>query len=548
MKTSLIVYDLCRNYLKDHRASLPAEVYEKISGYLRSRNIPKLASVSDEFVDIGYHDVVSFRILRQVSAFFKKHRDLSDETKCAANASTLFFEAEKRCRITNRRLDYYYTKLDRLDPDLRYWLARMERYIALALGSFDDFLSDLPQRVRITSGATATRSRRESLPHRKVSKRITCTRSAEPYLQALSLFYGYGTLKIRYAERNRVLAVPKNWKTHRIIACEPDGNLPLQLAFDSWAKSCLRRLGHDLTDQFRNQRLAKLGSISGKIATLDLAAASDCLAYNTVAWLLPQSWFQYLANVRSSMYSFNGVEGRYAKFSSMGNGATFSLETLIFSAATAAVGASINSVYGDDIIVNTEVYTDLVKLLRFLGFRINEDKSFHEGPFRESCGKDYFNGVDVTPFYLRYEDRRKSTISHIVNNCVPLAVDGHLWEFLKDLIVSEKLPLVPVNMNTQSGVMIDVSSAYSQGLIRSKHHVPYFKAFVEKRKHWKGWGERFLFLWYLKRYTGQNDAPPIKWNMFAYSVQGSEVPSPIAKIVRKWVYWLPVPADRKSVV
>jgi hypothetical protein len=39
--------------------------------------------------------------------------------------------------------------------------------------------------------------------------------------------------------------------------------------------------------------------------------------------------------------------------------------------------------------------------LEALGFQINQHKSFFEGPFRESCGKDFFRGFSVRPVYLK---------------------------------------------------------------------------------------------------------------------------------------------------
>jgi hypothetical protein len=99
----------------------------------------------------------------------------------------------------------------------------------------------------------------------------------------------------------------------------------------------------------------------------------------------------------------------YRKVSSMGNGFTFELQSLIFYSAIQAVfelcpklGVDRRCrVYGDDIIVPTPHARPLIELLSFLGFKTNEEKSFIDGPFRESCGKHYFLGHDVTPFYIR---------------------------------------------------------------------------------------------------------------------------------------------------
>jgi hypothetical protein len=91
------------------------------------------------------------------------------------------------------------------------------------------------------------------------------------------------------------------------------------------------------------------------------------------------------------------------KFSSMGNGFTFELESLIFWALSKSVSDFV-SVYGDDIIVDSTCRDRFVDLFRFCGFTTNESKSFWSGPFRESCGKHYFQGTDVTPIYQKDSD------------------------------------------------------------------------------------------------------------------------------------------------
>jgi hypothetical protein len=93
----------------------------------------------------------------------------------------------------------------------------------------------------------------------------------------------------------------------------------------------------------------------------------------------------------------------------MGNGFTFELQSLLFYAAVLTVFDLFPSigkdrrcrVYGDDIILPTAYAGIFVEFLSWLGFTTNPDKSFVDGPFRESCGKHYFLGDDVTPFYIR---------------------------------------------------------------------------------------------------------------------------------------------------
>ena len=88
----------------------------------------------------------------------------------------------------------------------------------------------------------------------------------------------------------------------------------------------------------------------------------------------------------------------------MGNGFTFPLETLIFWALTASAcegDVDSVSVYGDDIICPRERADDVIDTLTMCGFKINLEKSFVEGPFRESCGCDYYKGIDIRPFYKK---------------------------------------------------------------------------------------------------------------------------------------------------
>jgi hypothetical protein len=53
-------------------------------------------------------------------------------------------------------------------------------------------------------------------------------------------------------------------------------------------------------------------------------------------------------------------------------------------------------VYGDDIIVPADYAASVIRSLEDFGLRVNADKSFWTGRFRESCGKEYFAGDDVS--------------------------------------------------------------------------------------------------------------------------------------------------------
>jgi hypothetical protein len=159
--------------------------------------------------------------------------------------------------------------------------------------------------------------------------------------------------------------------------------------------------------------MAKTSSVTREFATLDLSNASDTVCRNLVKILLPPTWFESLDDLRSKATLIEGRWVHLEKFSSMGNGFTFELETLIFASLCCATlrklgrAGTLGSdvfVFGDDIIVPTVIVREVIAVLRFSGFELNEEKSFFgDEPFRESCGGDYYDGFPVRPFYLKDE-------------------------------------------------------------------------------------------------------------------------------------------------
>jgi len=480
MEPTDVVYCISRCYIEDYQSVIDPGLYAYVHGSIRARNLAALSQCSSYF-DGAKHSIMDWRVLRQVEAFFKKNALFAQKDSCASAAKESFLEAERKCAITNLRLDYCYSQRDKLQPDLRLQLARMERYIRNVLGDFQSFLSVLPRYVKVTAGATASSSRRNSIPQLKLKMKLHATHGAESYLRALYRFFGFEPPEIVYTSSNRVELVPKNWKTDRTIACEPEGVLPLQLAFDTYAKRRLRRFGIDLSDQSRNQCLALTASVTQEWATVDFKSASDTICLAVLAWLLPPDWFAFLCAVRSSHYRGVFGEGRYHKFSSMGNGTTFTLETLIFAAACYAIGSKGFSVYGDDVIVESKLFPEYQKLTSFLGFTINEDKTYTQGSFRESCGVDAFDGVDVTPIYIRGLDGRKAIKSHLINTVAGLALpEGKLASFLCGLVREWKLPYVPYQESTISGVWIDPDNARRLGILtRSRRKSIVFRSIDE---------------------------------------------------------------------
>lgn len=238
-----------------------------------------------------------------------------------------------------------------------------------------------------------------------------------------------------FVRGNRFATAPKTALTHRAIAIEPSINVFYQLAYGELLKDLLKRrptaerpdlAGWDLKRAQEIHRLvAWVSSVSREFATLDLSNASDTVARNLVRLLLPRAWWMALEAVRSPVTEFTKVPGFLQpgqsktprvvleKFSSMGNGFTFELETIIFAALSCAVSREAGHVgrlgedvfvFGDDIIVKDDVAEPLIPVLRFFGFSLNKEKSFWgDVPFRESCGGDYYSGDAVRPHNLEDE-------------------------------------------------------------------------------------------------------------------------------------------------
>lgn len=536
MEPIQVAYDICRYYLAD-QTDVDASLVAKIGGFHRSRNLAALASCTCHF-DSAYHTVKEWRFLRQVEAFFKKNSAFSSPESCYLAARQTYFDAEQQCLATNWRLEYYYFNREALPSDLRKYMSRMEGYVHSLLGDFHSFMDDLPRLVRVTPGATAHTARRYSIPQLKMRMKLYSTSTAAPYLKALYRYYGFNIPRLVYCDSNRVELVPKNWKTDRTIACEPEGNLPLQLAFDTYAKRRLRRFGIDLRDQSANQDAAKKASIDNGLATVDFKAASDTISLNAVAWVFPPDWFKYLSDVRSPRYRGVFGEGTYHKFSSMGNGSTFTIETILFAAACHAVGSKNYLVYGDDVIIEKELFPEYQRLTRFLGFTINAEKSFIDGPFRESCGLDAFNGLDVTPAYIRQLDRRKSSFCHLVNSIARIAIpEGHLANYLLNVVKEKKLPSVPFSDSSVAGVWIHPATARRLRILRVRNWINRYKAFVPFTKARNFVDSRGYYLWFLNKNSQVLFGGPWHLSRNVTYDETSSVPIFKHKYVRKWVGW-----------
>lgn len=421
---------------------------ERLASCIAGGDILDLCNYNPSYEELTVHDALN---IRQVTAFFQKRGDLDVGINKRQAAVEKFIEAELLCKQTNEIFESRSRGEFFFSPRVEAVLHAAQRKITLILGDLPT-LADL--KLRFGPGATTQVKKKKASTKRKLSMPFSCSEDLLPILpQVLEELPKWVFDESESADdavvsksvpveihSGKLAFVRKTYKTDRSIVVEPMLNQMVQLGIGDYMSQQLRKAGVDLYDQSRNKRLALEGSLTGDLATLDLSSASDTISKALVLDLLPFDWFKFLAFARTSLIECDGVPVRMQKFSSMGNGFTFPLESLIFYAlswaATDDASRGAVSVYGDDIIVPVSAYPLLTEVLLAVGFIPNKDKSFASGPFRESCGGDYLRGIDIRPCYIKaalsgvslfvlhnyYVRQHDSELAELVLNHIP----GHL--------------------------------------------------------------------------------------------------------------------------
>jgi len=366
-----------------------------------------------------YVDAESYYRDAQATSLLKKLRGVSVKgVDRRLAALTKWRDGEAQCYKSNERLSKfnYGGFLSPADLAILRFFRKVEKQIREWIGTAPPDLDEI--KGKFGPGATfSDRGKLATVPD-KMTSTPTLTRGAFWYLLPFSQSHWgrFSTSRhgqVSWVRGNRYLTVPKTMKIDRSIAVEPAVNVFYQLGLGTSIRQRLRtNAGWDLDRaQDIHRRKAKESSVSREFATLDLSNASDTVSIELVRLLLPPRWFEELYALRSPFTLVDGKWCRLEKFSSMGNGYTFELETLVFAALMSVLlresgrqgqlGVDL-FVFGDDIIIPDDCYRAAIAVLNYCGFSANTEKSFH-GPvgFRESCGGDFFEGADVRPFYIK---------------------------------------------------------------------------------------------------------------------------------------------------
>lgn len=366
-------------------------------------------------------------------------------------ARDTFLACETKCHQTNQRILGGET---RFSPAVSSILMFTQRKISRILGEVPD-VTELP--FRFGPGSTfALKGHTGSFD--KLAHNIETTpeafHTAVEFLQSCPGWLALHGVAPDDHERiaqmvtlvpgDRLSFVPKTAKTHRPIAVGPLLNVVIQKGYGSYIRKQLGRVGLNLNRlPERHRELARQSSVDDSLSTIDLSSASDLISFSAVLELLPLPWVDALDTVRSHRYLDTETNrlATYHKFSAMGNGYTFELESLIFYTLALAVcdylGLPCDNVssFGDDIIIPKEGAELLVDVLQQLGFAVNEDKSFVTGPFKESCGGDFWLGINVRGFYVK----EQLTLQRIIELRNYLERNGcrfwvpRLWRKLRNL-------------------------------------------------------------------------------------------------------------------
>jgi len=406
--------------------------------------------------------LLTVQIDRQVACFLKKFPFKGRQIATRSAGIQKFRDAEAQCAWTNRK----FRKLTRAtEPS---FLSRARRLIADVLGDTvtPDIMREIAVKATCGPGSTATNESKSGrttpyykymdLPYSVTAEAknlatymIECNprwvdllensgerhsvpfaadSTISPIIKAISMVND----SVIIVNEERIDFVLKDFRTDRPIGIGSSLNMMLQLGVKAYMQRRLLAFGVDLTDQTRNRELAYAGSCvlnpdlmadpSQQWSTIDLSSASDTVSYELVKALLPAEWFSLLDMIRHKSGRIKDKLYVYHKFSAMGNGTTFPLESLIFWAVAKAATQGLTSdkvdiaVYGDDIICRQYDAQPIVSALQECGFSINTEKSFLTGPFKESCGADFFLGSYVRPFYLKRELKGRRDVYFCINS------------------------------------------------------------------------------------------------------------------------------------
>lgn len=242
---------------------------------------------------------------------------------------------------------------------------------------------------------------------------------------------------------SRTEFVPKDSSGPRIIGLEPREYMWVQQALKGAMYTHLESngltRGHvNFTDQTINRQLTNNWR---EFDTLDMSQASDRNSLALVSFLFAKTKIlRLLLAARTPGTRLpNGEILWFKKFAPMGSAVCFPVQAVVYFALAVAglhaTGMPLELarrnvfVYGDDIIVPHGTFEAIRPLFELVGLKFNANKCCTAGRFRESCGRDAYDGHDVTPIKAKnvtLDKKDPSTIKSFVEH-VNMLYDRGYW-------------------------------------------------------------------------------------------------------------------------
>ena len=264
----------------------------------------------------------------------------------------------------------------------------------------------------------------------------------------------------------KLIFVPKDIGSSRSICMEPIAYQCAQQGVRLWYEKALLSgpLGKTipLHDQTVSQDAACYGSLTSLVDTIDLSSASDSVAWSLVKEAFPSNVLKHLVATRTTTVELpDGTTCKPKKFAPMGSALCFPVQSTIYASVVVLAGIAwrygipihevelrreddIQSlfdttfadtlgsrsdhrlqpfyIYGDDIICDSRITSNVVRALLDLGFKVNASKSFTgDSGFRESCGGYYYRGHDVIPLRFKAKAIRETMNMEAVAGLTDLA-------------------------------------------------------------------------------------------------------------------------------
>lgn len=420
-----------------------------------------------DFGDCQLNEEQTFACNHLLSTILKKNVDcIADDAKDKAKA--LFLELNERCRQyrVGHMHEHEYVCYSLMKEKLYTWthepkrLSAQRTFSTSAIMNLGDFGPGSSVGTRETSylGKLANSVLTCTTPEVRRHWSLFTRGSVRSYLSEHEREKRFGPVEL--VQGSKFSTVDKTRDIARCIATEPSVNMHIQKGIAACLARSLRRYtGIDFAlQQGRARRLARLGSIDGSFATIDLSSASDTISLRLMSDLLSDDFFLTLLMPRSKYCLVDKQPVKLFMMSSMGNGYTSSLQTMLFTSlvlsAYELLGIPIRvpngkrdgnfSVFGDDMVVEAKAFPFIITMLEKLGMIPSKTKSFNSGDFRESCGADYFRGHNVRGVYNKslYETHNLYATINLLTlwsarNGVPLVATNRL---LRDWVPAVFIP------------------------------------------------------------------------------------------------------------